>query len=290
MNAPRRLIEDDECSNELRAWLSRASASPAIPPSVGSRLAAYSAHLVAGGIATAALGTGAAEAASAGAGSSSVGIAEAGAGSSSVGTKVILSFSSATLGTKTAIISVLFSSMVGFGYVASAPLFIHRSAVGASQVQSSPSSEATVLRQTRSRSVEAARVSPEAQNHAAAQEPTSSTRSSPRTTGTATSRITEPLPGQEDDSGALSGEARVLEAARASLGSAPDRALSLTEEHARHFPRGQLGAEREFIAIDALIRLGRRAEAWERARPGLEGAPDSLYAKRLRTLLGEPAP
>jgi hypothetical protein len=88
----------------------------------------------------------------------------------------------------------------------------------------------------------------------------------------------------------LSGEARLLEAARASLSSSPERALSLTDEHARQFPRGQLGAEREFIAIDALIRLGRREQAWERARPRLDGAPDGLYAKRLRKLFGEPAP
>jgi hypothetical protein len=52
----------------------------------------------------------------------------------------------------------------------------------------------------------------------------------------------------------------------------------------------QLSAEREFIAIDALLRLGRRDEAERRAAPGLAQAPGSLYGRRLRQLLGAEAP
>jgi hypothetical protein len=85
-------------------------------------------------------------------------------------------------------------------------------------------------------------------------------------------------------------EARLLERARAALAVDPAGALRITEEHARKHPMAQLGAERELIAIDALMRLGRRDEALGRAAPGLARAPNSLYAKRLRQLLGQPEP
>jgi hypothetical protein len=85
-------------------------------------------------------------------------------------------------------------------------------------------------------------------------------------------------------------EARLLERARAALAVDPAGALRITEEHARKHPMAQLSAERELIAIDALMRLGRRDEALRRAAPGLARAPNSLYAKRLRPLLGQPEP
>jgi hypothetical protein len=103
-------------------------------------------------------------------------------------------------------------------------------------------------------------------------------------------RKTSPAAVAQELNGGLSGEARLLEAARASLSSSPAQALALTEEHARIYPLGQLGAERELIAIDALLRLGRRGEAWAWAKPRLEDAPDGLYAKRLRRLFGAEEP
>jgi hypothetical protein len=78
----------------------------------------------------------------------------------------------------------------------------------------------------------------------------------------------------------------MLEMARGALASSPAEALAIADEHAVRFPRGQLGAEREFIAIDALMRLGRTGEAARRAEPRLRQAPGSLYARRLRQLLG----
>ena len=57
-------------------------------------------------------------------------------------------------------------------------------------------------------------------------------------------------------------------------------------EHQRRFPAGQLRVEREFLMVDALVRLGRRAEAEARAAE-LEGsAPKTLYGTRLDQILG----
>jgi len=64
---------------------------------------------------------------------------------------------------------------------------------------------------------------------------------------------------------AAQAEASLLEQARAALGSSPAQALRLAQQHAQQFPRGLLAQEREVIAISALRRLGRTAEAEARA-------------------------
>lgn len=64
------------------------------------------------------------------------------------------------------------------------------------------------------------------------------------------------------------------------------RALSLTVEHARSYPRGVLGQEREVIAIEALERLGRAAEARRRGEAFLRVFPRSSHARRVRAILG----
>lgn len=81
-------------------------------------------------------------------------------------------------------------------------------------------------------------------------------------------------------------EARTLEKARSAVQSDPALALELVNDHQRDYPTGQLSAERELIAIQALMRLGRRDEALRRAAPSLNRAPRSLYAKRLRSIIG----
>jgi len=81
-------------------------------------------------------------------------------------------------------------------------------------------------------------------------------------------------------------EIQLLEEARSQLGREPAQAERILLEHARRFPRGQLRVEREFLLIDALVRLGRKSEAEARARV-LEGqAPTSLYGERLDQILG----
>jgi len=83
----------------------------------------------------------------------------------------------------------------------------------------------------------------------------------------------------------IADEARLLEKARALMATDAAQALDVANAHERLYPTGQLSAEREFIAVDALMRLGRRTEAEQRAEPRLRQFPNSLYAKRLRKLL-----
>jgi hypothetical protein len=99
------------------------------------------------------------------------------------------------------------------------------------------------------------------------------------------SRASEGEPHLQDTS-LLARETRMLEVARSALGSDPAQALEITKEHSKLFPKAQLRDERELIAVDALLRLGRRAEAWERAKSRILQEKESLYAKRMRQLFG----
>jgi hypothetical protein len=102
---------------------------------------------------------------------------------------------------------------------------------------------------------------------------------------TAITRTFMPVESIEDGETTLSRETKMLELARVVLESNPTQSLAIAEEHAQRFPNGQLLAERELIAVDALLRLGRREEAIKRAAPRLADAPESLYVKRLRQQL-----
>ncbi|WP_437958328.1 hypothetical protein WME76_00865 [Sorangium sp. So ce119] len=79
-------------------------------------------------------------------------------------------------------------------------------------------------------------------------------------------------------------EVHLLQRAQDALAVDPGSALALTDEHARRFPAGALGQEREFIAIRALLALGRAAEARARAASLLERFPGSAYRGRLESL------
>jgi len=72
------------------------------------------------------------------------------------------------------------------------------------------------------------------------------------------------------------------------LGSDPNRALRLCEEHAQHYPNGALSQERDVIIIDALHRLGRVDEARSRAEAFRRRHPTSGHNRRLDVLLGTP--
>ena len=88
--------------------------------------------------------------------------------------------------------------------------------------------------------------------------------------------------------GALADETDLIERARASLRTDPARALELSREHARRFPQGQLRSAGQVVAIEALLRLGRRDEARASAEAFFAQAPDGLYAERIRRLLDAP--
>jgi hypothetical protein len=59
----------------------------------------------------------------------------------------------------------------------------------------------------------------------------------------------------------------------------------LTEERRRRFPTGALDQEAEVVAIDALLRLGRRPEAASRARAFEAAHAGSLHARRIQRLM-----
>lgn len=83
-----------------------------------------------------------------------------------------------------------------------------------------------------------------------------------------------------------SSEIALLNRAQRALATDPRNALSLTERHAQQFPRGVLAQEREFIAIEALLSLGRSREAASRATRFRADFPGSAHLRRLDMLLG----
>ena len=83
----------------------------------------------------------------------------------------------------------------------------------------------------------------------------------------------------------LAREAALLERARASLANHPAEALAQADQHARQMPDGQLAIERELIAVDALMRLGRTDQARARARRAAERDPANMYRSRFEQLL-----
>lgn len=72
------------------------------------------------------------------------------------------------------------------------------------------------------------------------------------------------------------------------LRGAPADALGTATEHARAYPRGMLSQEREVIAIEALVALGRRDEARRRAAAFHRSYPGSSHADRVDRLAGDP--
>jgi hypothetical protein len=83
----------------------------------------------------------------------------------------------------------------------------------------------------------------------------------------------------------LQRETRLIDAARAALAASPGRALAVLEDHRREFPSGQLAAEREFLAVEALRRMGRSDEARRRADALIARWASSPYAARARRVL-----
>lgn len=84
----------------------------------------------------------------------------------------------------------------------------------------------------------------------------------------------------------LAEEARILARAQTALRDGqPARALRDIDRHQVRFPRGALAEERERLAIETLLALGRRDAAEARARQFRSAFPDSLQWDRIRALL-----
>ena len=88
--------------------------------------------------------------------------------------------------------------------------------------------------------------------------------------------------GEHRVSDAGTAEATLLHAARQALVRSPEQTLSLTEEHLRLFPRGLLDQEREALAIEALIKLGRIDPARTRAHAFEQAYRDSPHRARIQ--------
>lgn len=80
-------------------------------------------------------------------------------------------------------------------------------------------------------------------------------------------------------------ELALIQSAQGALGTSPATALARTDEHRRRFGDGVLAQEREVVAIDALVRLGREAEARERAEAFHRRWPRSAHGRRVDVLV-----
>lgn len=92
-----------------------------------------------------------------------------------------------------------------------------------------------------------------------------------------------PAPSASADTGGPT-EIELLREAQAALASSPSRALELTSEHQRRFPRGSLGQERDMIRIQALLATGHADEARAMADDFRRRHPDSAHNGRLDDL------
>jgi hypothetical protein len=83
-------------------------------------------------------------------------------------------------------------------------------------------------------------------------------------------------------------EVKLLERAQDALRTkSSGEALTLCDEHARRFPSGLLVQEREVIAIEALVKAGRMADAKTRAARFKTRFPGSSHTRRIASLVGE---
>jgi hypothetical protein len=80
-------------------------------------------------------------------------------------------------------------------------------------------------------------------------------------------------------------ETKLLGDAQSALKSDPAAALRACTEHAKRFPGGALAQEREALAIEALVRLGRKEEASKRLARFRTTYPSSGHLRKLEGLL-----
>ncbi len=80
-------------------------------------------------------------------------------------------------------------------------------------------------------------------------------------------------------------ETKLLGDAQSAVKSDPAAALRACNEHAKRFPGGSLAQEREALAIEALVRLGRKDEAEKRLARFRTSYPSSGHLRKLEGLL-----
>lgn len=94
-----------------------------------------------------------------------------------------------------------------------------------------------------------------------------------------------PAASEEDPAVNERAEVALLAQAQAALAARPADTLARCDDHARRFASGTLVQEREVLAIDALLRLGRRPEAEARATRFRTSFPRSGHLRRIESLL-----
>jgi hypothetical protein len=92
-----------------------------------------------------------------------------------------------------------------------------------------------------------------------------------------------PAPASEDVD--VVGELRLLAEAKRELATAPERGYALLQQHREAYPSGRFVEEREALTIEALFRLGRKAEAQDHAATFRARFPKSAYLRRVHDLL-----
>ncbi|WP_437602168.1 hypothetical protein [Sorangium sp. So ce590] len=102
-------------------------------------------------------------------------------------------------------------------------------------------------------------------------------------------RLAAPAPAPEAivavDNDDLVRESNLVDRSRAALAQDPEAALAALDRHQTDFPKGRLAEEREFIAIRALMRLGRADEARARAAAFVARYPSSSFAEPVRRIV-----
>ena len=83
----------------------------------------------------------------------------------------------------------------------------------------------------------------------------------------------------------LAEENALIDPIRGKVESDPSAVLTAAESHRKRFPNGQLAADREYLAIRALEKLGRKSDATTRGEAFLARFPESPYAIYVRKLI-----
>jgi hypothetical protein len=82
-------------------------------------------------------------------------------------------------------------------------------------------------------------------------------------------------------------ELALLTRARGLVAANPADGLRALDEHKARFPHGVFEQEREVLAVEALLHLGRRDEARSRGAALAAVFPNSVHVRRVAVLLGE---
>lgn len=267
MKEPTRWLDDPGVSPEVRSVLTAAGAPPTMSPNTETKLAALAAGLVAHGAALPAAAAGAAA-------------------------KPALGWLGAGAAGKTIAIASLMGAIGSGSYLATRALQQTAVTTTSQPAKAEVSQPESARARPPATAQPAMRVEPIVVGSAAI---ATAATARPNLARSPQTRMGEQTGTQETparrrgtvafDELSIGDEARLLEQARASLPANPTQALEIASTHKNLYPAGQLSDERELIVIDALLRLGRRQEAEQRAAPRLRLAPDSIYASRLRRLL-----